>query len=95
MEQKLQANTPLPEVLPRSGAGGEAQGDRQLLEEAVRNMATDFAAVISKSTEIEVQYPKITSAVAKYQNFSGFAGAEMSRRILGQTTPTEQGRVGT
>jgi len=73
---------------------GASPGDRDVLEEAVKNMATDFSAVISKSTEIEVKYPQITSAVASYENFGHFANAEMSKRVLGQTLTTEQGEKG-
>ncbi len=69
-------------------------GDRDVLEIAVKNMATELAAIISKNTEIETREFRGTASLNMFEDFNQFANAEMSKRVLGQTLTTQEGKSG-
>lgn len=69
-------------------------GDRDVLQDAVRNMATELAAMISKTTEIEIHEFKGTSTINMFLDFNEFADAYKSKRVLGQTLTTQEGESG-
>jgi phage gp29-like protein len=72
--------------------------DREALIQAIRNLGTDAAGIISKNTEIE--FVEATSRMAgsgnPYQVLADFCNREMSKAILGQTLTTDtSGGTGT
>ena len=72
--------------------------DREALIQAVRNLGTDAAGIISKNTEIEfVEATNRSSGNANpFQNLADFCNREMSKAILGQTLTTDtSGGTGT
>jgi len=71
-----------------------SRGDRETLEAAVKNMATELAAMISKTTEIEVHEFKGTASINMFEDFSRVADSLKSKRVLGQTLTTQEGESG-
>jgi phage gp29-like protein len=72
--------------------------DRESLIQAIRNLGTDAAGIISKNTEIEfVEATNRQSGSANpYQVLADFCNREMSKAILGQTLTTDtSGGTGT
>jgi len=71
--------------------------DREALMQALRNLGSDAAGVISKATEIEfVQATSPGSKANPYQVLAEFCNREMSKAILGQTLTTDTaGATGT
>jgi phage gp29-like protein len=72
--------------------------DRESLIQAIRNLGTDAAGIISKNTEIE--FVEATSRMSgsgnPYQVMADFCNREMSKAILGQTLTTDtSGGTGT
>ncbi len=72
--------------------------DREALVQAIRNLGSDAAGVISKNTEIE--FVEATSRLSgntnPYQVLAEFCNREMSKAILGQTLTTDTtGATGT
>jgi phage gp29-like protein len=72
--------------------------DREALIQAIRNLGSDAAGVISKNTEIE--FVEATSRLSgnsnPYQVLAEFCNREMSKAILGQTLTTDTtGTTGT
>lgn len=71
--------------------------DIEVLKTAVRNLGTDAAAVISKSTEIEiVEALKSGGAANPHENLAKFCNFEISKAVLGQTETADSvpGRLG-
>jgi phage gp29-like protein len=71
--------------------------DRDALVTAIRNLGSDAAGVISKSTEIEfVEAASRSGGVNPYQLMADFCNREMSKAVLGQTLSTDTaGSTGT
>ncbi|MFA5112429.1 MAG: DUF935 family protein [Desulfobaccales bacterium] len=64
--------------------------DRDALVQAIRNLGSDAAGVISKSTEIEfVEATSRSAGVNPYQLMAEFCNREMSKAVLGQTLTTD------
>lgn len=67
-----------------------SQADRDALVQAIRNLGSDAAGVISKSTEIEfVEATSKAGNANPYQVMAEFCNREMSKAVLGQTMTTE------
>ncbi len=71
--------------------------DREALVEAIRNLGSDAAGVISKATEIEfVEATSRSGGANPYQLMADFCNREMSKAVLGQTLTTDTaGSTGT
>ena len=71
--------------------------DREALVQAIRNLGSDAAGVISKSTEIEfVEAASRSGRANPYQPMADFCNREMSKAVLGQTLTTDTtGSTGT
>jgi len=71
--------------------------EREALKEAVRQLGTDAAGVISKNTEIEfVEAAGVHAGTNPYEKMAEFCNREMSKAILGQTLTTDTyGSTGT
>jgi phage gp29-like protein len=71
--------------------------DRDALVQAIRNLGSDAAGVISKSTEIEfVDATSRSGGANPYQLMADFCNREMSKAVLGQTLTTDtSGGTGT
>jgi phage gp29-like protein len=72
--------------------------DREALIQAIRNLGSDAAGVISKNTEIEFveATSRLTGNTNPYQVLAEFCNREMSKAILGQTLTTDTvGATGT
>jgi phage gp29-like protein len=71
--------------------------DREALVTAIRNLGSDAAGVISKSTEIEfVEATSRSGGANPYQLMADFCNREMSKAVLGQTLTTDTaGSTGT
>ncbi len=71
--------------------------DRDSLVQAIRNLGSDAAGVISKSTEIEfVEATSRSVGANPYQLMAEFCNREMSKAVLGQTLTTDTaGSTGT
>jgi len=71
--------------------------DRDALVQAIRNLGSDAAGVISKATEIEfVEATSRSGGVNPYQLMAEFCNREMSKAVLGQTLTTDTaGTTGT
>jgi phage gp29-like protein len=71
--------------------------DRDALVDAIRNLGSDAAGVISKTTEIEfVEAASRSGGANPYQLMAEFCNREMSKAVLGQTLTTDtSGSTGT
>jgi phage gp29-like protein len=71
--------------------------DREALVQAIRNLGSDAAGVISKTTEIEfVEATSRSGGANPYQLMAEFCNREMSKAVLGQTLTTDTaGSTGT
>jgi len=71
--------------------------DREALVQAIRNLGSDAAGVISKATEIEfIEATSRSGGANPYQLMAEFCNREMSKAILGQTLTTDTaGSTGT
>ncbi len=72
--------------------------DREALIQAIRNLGSDAAGIISKNTEIEFVETanRISGSNNPYQVLADFCNREMSKAILGQTLTTDtSGGTGT
>jgi phage gp29-like protein len=70
--------------------------DREALLQAIRNLGSDAAGVISKTTEIEFVQAASRVGVNPYQAMAEFCNREMSKAVLGQTLTTDTaGSTGT
>ncbi|MBM4274583.1 MAG: DUF935 domain-containing protein [Deltaproteobacteria bacterium] len=73
-----------------------APAEREALIQAIRNLGSDAAGVISKTTEIEFVEAASRSGVNPYQAMAEFCNREMSKAVLGQTLTTDTaGATGT
>lgn len=73
-----------------------APADREALLQAIRNLGSDAAGVISKTTEIEFVEAASRSGANPYQAMAEFCNREMSKAVLGQTLTTDTaGATGT
>jgi phage gp29-like protein len=73
-------------------------GDREALIQAIRNLGSDAAGVISKNTEIEFveATSRLSGSANPYQGLAEFCNREMSKAILGQTLSSDTaGATGT
>lgn len=71
-----------------------SQADKDALIQAVMQLGTDAAGIISKSTEIEFVNAMKTSDSNIHEALASFCNREMSKAILGQTLTTEVGSTG-
>jgi phage gp29-like protein len=70
---------------------GASEDDRKVLRDAVFNLGTDAAAVISDSTVIELLESSGKGASADiYKELADFCDRAISKSVLGQTLTTEQ-----
>jgi phage gp29-like protein len=71
--------------------------DREALIRAIRNLGSDAAGVISKTTEIEfVEATRSAGNANPYKMMAEFCNREMSKAVLGQTLTTDTaGATGT
>jgi phage gp29-like protein len=72
--------------------------DREALRQAITNLGTDAAGIISKSTEIEFieAASRLSGTTNPYQVLASFCNREMSKAVLGQTLTTDtEGSTGT
>jgi phage gp29-like protein len=76
---------------------GASPADRDSLVRAIRNLGSDAAGVISKTTEIEfVEAATRAGNANPYQLMADFCNREMSKAVLGQTLTTDTaGATGT
>ncbi len=76
---------------------GASAGEREALIQALRNLGSDAAGVISKTTEIEfVEATSRSGQINPYQIMAEFCNREMSKAVLGQTLTTDTaGATGT
>jgi phage gp29-like protein len=65
--------------------------DREALVSAIRNLGTDAAGVISKSTEVEFveAVSRLSGTTNPYQAMIEMCNREMSKAVLGQTLTTD------
>lgn len=66
-----------------------APADKAVLEEAVKNLGQDFAAVISKGSEIEIVDHMKSGGSDVHQHLITACNAEITKGWLGQTATTE------
>jgi len=70
---------------------GATEQDRRALHEAVMNMGSDAAAVISESTAVEIlEAAGKGSSAELYESLASYCDRAMSKAVLGQTLTTEQ-----
>jgi len=67
---------------------------RITLKNAVQNLGSDAAAVISEDTTIEFIESNLSGSNNLFQNAVEFFNAQKSKRVLGQTLTTDQGKSG-
>ena len=67
---------------------------REVLKDAVLNLGSDAAAVISEDTTIEFINSALSGDHALFQNAAEYFNRQKSKRILGQTLTTESGDQG-
>lgn len=68
-----------------------SESDRQALYDAVRNLGSDAAAIVSKATEIEFieAGARLAGNTNPYQVFLDYCNREMSKVVLGQTLSSD------
>ena len=70
---------------------GASESDRNALRQAVFNLGSDAAAVISESTVIELLEAEGRKGSAEvYESLASYCDRAMSKAVLGQTLTTEQ-----
>lgn len=67
---------------------------KAIIEKAVKGFGTDFAAIISKMSEIEIIDNAKGTNNTIHQTLIGLVNAEIAKCVLGQTLTTEVGAVG-
>jgi phage gp29-like protein len=70
-------------------APGASASEIETLKQAVFNMATDAAAVISDSTLIEIIESKVTGQTKTFTDLAEFCDKTMSKAVLGHTGSAE------
>lgn len=73
---------------------GTSEEDREKLLQAVVQLGSDAAGIISRNTDIQFIESKNTGGASVYQGLASFCNAEMSKAILGQTLTSEVGSKG-
>lgn len=73
---------------------GASTDDRDSLLAAVRNLGTDAAGIISKTTEIEFVEAAKTSSINLFEALTSFCDQQMSKAITGQTLSSDSGQGG-
>ncbi len=67
---------------------------RAMLRQAVQNLGSDAAAIISDDTTIEFIESRLSGSHGLFQNAVEFFNRQKSKRVLGQTLTTESGQNG-
>ncbi len=70
-------------------APGTSEAERQVLKDAVFNMGSDAAAVISESTVIELLDAGQKGTAEIYESLASYCDRAISKAVLGQTLTTE------
>lgn len=70
---------------------GASKEDKQALIAAIRGLASDAAAIISKATEIEFVESQKQGSINVYESLANFCDTQMSKAILGQTLTSDSG----
>lgn len=68
---------------------GTSEKDKDLLLRAVRDIGSDYAAIISRSMEIEFKEAKISSSIDLYERRANWLDQQVSKGVLGQTQTTD------
>lgn len=75
---------------------GASEKDKQVLLNAVRNIAQDAAGIIPASMAIEFIEAKISGNITLFEKLADWLDRQVSKAVLGQTGTTDTGtRVGT
>lgn len=66
---------------------------RDFAEEAIQTITATGAAVLPKTVDLKVEWPKATGSSLQgvHSEITGFFGSEISKAVLGQTLTTEAG----
>jgi phage gp29-like protein len=67
---------------------------REVLKDAVSNLGSDAAAIISDDTTIEFIHSALSGDHTLFQSATEFFNSQKSKRMLGQTLTTESGEKG-
>ena len=73
---------------------GAGEDDINTLKQAVLQLGSDGAAVISDNTLIELIESKARGDVGAYEKLCSYCDKQMSKAVLGQTLTTEEGSSG-
>lgn len=85
----------MPLRIGKYGAGA-GEKDKQALLRAVRNIASDAAAIIPSSMMLEFAEAKISGNITLHEGLARFLDQQVSKGVLGQTGTTDTGQyVGT
>lgn len=68
---------------------GASEKDKEVLLEAVKQMGTDFAAVVPASMAIELVEAKISGTHELYEKRADWLDRQISKLVLGQTSTTD------
>ena len=68
---------------------GASEKDKEVLLEAVKQMGTDFAAVVPASMAIELIEAKISGTHELYEKRADWLDRQISKLVLGQTSTTD------
>lgn len=73
-----------------------SEPDKETLYQAVVNLGSDAAAIISKSTDIEIIKTEAKGSADFYQKLADYCDKQNSKAVLGQTATTDEtpGRLG-
>lgn len=85
----------MPFRIGKYGAGA-TEKDKQALLRAVRNIASDAAAIIPQSMMLDFAEAKISGNITLHEGLARWVDQQFSKAVLGQTGTTDAGpRVGT
>ncbi|MGI6542958.1 MAG: DUF935 domain-containing protein [Limnochordia bacterium] len=73
---------------------GASEDDKKALYQALVDLGSDAAGIISKATEIEFIEPKINTSRNTFQDLAEYIDRQMSKAVLGQTLTSEVGSSG-
>lgn len=73
---------------------GASNEDKNALFQALVDLGSDAAGIISKATEIEFIEPKINTSRNTFQDLAEYIDRQMSKAVLGQTLTSEVGSSG-
>lgn len=71
-----------------------SEEDKRALYQALVDLGSDAAGIISKATEIEFIEPKINTSSNTFQELVEYIDRQMSKAVLGQTLTSEIGTAG-